>query len=145
MKHLTTAVIAATALVPVAAIAGNTNTLTVAVTGLHSTKGKLVACLWQDKKGFPSCEKSSTARRVVVPASGTAMQVTFPDVVPGTYAVTIHHDEDGNGKMRHNFIGMPMEGVGVSNNPGGMPGFTKSLVTVSAGSTISIRMRYLFD
>ncbi len=119
-------------------------TLSVTVTGLHSTQGKLVACLWNDKQGFPSCEKSSSARRLVLPVSSTTMQISFPDVTPGDYAVTIHHDEDANGRMKHNFIGMPKEGVGVSNNPGGMPGFGKSLVTVSGPGAITIRMRYLF-
>ncbi|MCB2079226.1 MAG: DUF2141 domain-containing protein [Novosphingobium sp.] len=145
MKRLATAMTAAAALIPVAALAGDAGKLGVNVTGLHSTRGKLVACLWRDNKGFPSCEKSTTARRMVVPVNATTMQIAFPEVVPGTYAVTIHHDEDGNGKMQHNFIGMPKEGVGVSNNPGGMPGFTKSLVTVTDGSAITIRMRYVFD
>ena len=118
--------------------------LNVTVTGLHSARGRLVACLWTDKETFPSCEKSKTARRLVMPVSGKTMQFSFPHVTPGRYAVTVHHDEDGDGKMKHNFIGMPKEGVGVSKNPGGMPGFTKSLIDVGADSAITIRMRYLF-
>ena len=46
--------------------------------------------------------------------------------------------------MGHNFIGMPTEGVGVSNNPGGMPHFSRSLVDLGPASAVSIRMRYLF-
>ena len=122
-----------------------TGTLRVTVTGLHSAQGQLIACLWTEKKGFPSCQKSPTARRLVLPVKATTMQLSFPGVAPGTYAVTVHHDEDGNGKMKHNFIGMPKEGVGVSNNPGGMPGYSKSLIEVAGDSAIAIRMRYLFD
>lgn len=118
--------------------------LALSVTGLHSAKGKLVACLWRDKAGFPSCNKSRTARRLVVPVSGTAMRVEFPDVAPGRYAVTVEHDENGDGKSGRNLIGMPTEGVGVSNNPGGMPGWDKSLVTLPAPAALAIRMRYLF-
>ncbi|MDD3798760.1 MAG: DUF2141 domain-containing protein [Novosphingobium sp.] len=117
--------------------------LAVTVTGLHSTRGQLVACLWRDKTGFPSCEKSSTALRQVLPVTGTSMHIAFSGLAPGQYAVTVLHDEDGNGKMKHNFIGMPAEGVGVSNNPGGMPGYAKSLIDIAPGSAISIRMRYL--
>lgn len=119
--------------------------LSVTVSGLHSTQGQLIACLWTEKKGFPSCQKSPTARRLLLPVKATTMQLSFPGVAPGTYAVTVHHDEDSNGKMKHNFIGMPKEGVGVSNNPGGMPGYSKSLIEVSGDSAIAIRMRYLFD
>lgn len=116
----------------------------ISVTGLHSAKGKLVACLWRDKAGFPSCNKSRTARRLVLPVSGQAMRVEFPDVGPGRYAVTVEHDENGDGKSGRNLIGMPTEGVGVSNNPGGMPGWDKSLVTLPAPAALTIRMRYLF-
>lgn len=116
----------------------------ISVTGLHSAKGKLVACLWRDKAGFPSCNKSRTARRLVLPVSGQAMRVEFPDVAPGRYAVTVEHDENGDGKSGRNLIGMPTEGVGVSNNPGGMPGWDKSLVTLPAAAALTIRMRYLF-
>jgi len=118
--------------------------LAVSVTGLHSAKGKLVACLWRDKAGFPSCSKSRTARRMVVPVSGQAMRIEFPDVAPGRYAVTVEHDENGDGKSGRNFIGMPTEGVGVSNNPGGMPGWDKSLIDVSGPAAITVKIRYLF-
>jgi len=118
--------------------------LAVTVTGLKSAQGKLVACLWRDKAGFPSCARSRTARRVSLPVSAATMQVSFPDLAPGRYAVTVEHDENGDGKMGRNFIGMPTEGVGASNNPGGMPGFDKSLVRIDGAGAITVRMRYLF-
>jgi uncharacterized protein (DUF2141 family) len=116
----------------------------VTVTGLHSSKGQLVACLWREKPGFPSCEKSDSTVRRVVPVSGETMHLSLPLPHSGRYAVTVIHDEDSNGKVKHNFIGMPAEGVGISNNPGGMPGFDKSLVDLSPGGSITIKMRYLF-
>ncbi len=134
----------AAAALPAAAQPAPQASLKIAVTGLHSTRGKLVACLWRGKQGFPSCEKSAGATKLVVPVSATAMELTFANVAPGSYAVTIHHDEDGDGRMKHNMIGMPAEGVGVSNNPGGMPGFAKSLFRVDGTSAIAVKMRYLF-
>lgn len=144
------AALLATPLITGAAIAGvgpqGGAPLSVAVSGLHSTKGRIIACLWRDKAGFPSCAKSRTALRVTLPVSATSMDVRFPDVAPGRYAVTIEHDENGDGKMGHNFIGMPTEGVGVSNNPGGMPGWDKSLFSTApgGGGAIAVKMRYLF-
>lgn len=128
----------------VPAEAQDSGSLVVTVTGLHSAKGQLIACLWRDKDGFPSCEKSKTAMRRTIRVSGPSMEISFPGVAPGQYAVTVLHDEDGNGRMKHNLIGMPAEGVGVSNNPGGMPGYGKSLVTVGGASAITVRIRYLF-
>ena len=150
MRRIAPCLLALAALAPPAALfaqapADAARPVSVTVTGLHSSQGQLIDCLWRDKTGFPSCEKSKTARRVVLPVTGTTMHFAFDAVPPGDYAVTVHHDEDRDGKMKHNFIGMPMEGVGVSNNPGGMPGYTKSLVSLAPGSAISIKMRYLFD
>ncbi|MCP5397019.1 MAG: DUF2141 domain-containing protein [Sphingomonadaceae bacterium] len=127
-----------------AASATPNGTVSVTVSGLKHTRGKLIACLWRDKPGFPTCQKSKGARRQTLAISGGTMRVTFPDVAPGQYAVTIQHDEDGDGKMDTNFIGMPKEGVGVSNNPGGMPGWKKSLFPVSGDTSIAVTIRYLF-
>jgi uncharacterized protein (DUF2141 family) len=118
-------------------------TLDVTVSGIRSTKGTLLTCLWKDKTGFPTCGKSKTAVKLRTAIKGGAMKVTFRNVVPGSYAVSVEHDEDGDGKLKTNFIGMPKEGVGVSNNPGGIPSFGKAQVKVGAGSAISITMRYL--
>lgn len=128
-----------------AARAGEPETVTVAITGLHSARGQVIACLWRDKAGFPGCEKSRTAIRRAVPVTGTSLRLTLPLPATGRYAVTVVHDEDGDGRMKHNFIGMPAEGVGISNNPGGMPGYDKSLVPMAPNETVNIRMRYLFE
>ena len=44
------------------------------------------------------------------------MAVTFEDLPYGTYAITILHDENGNLKVDANFLGIPKEGYGFSNN-----------------------------
>ena len=40
-------------------------------------------------------------------------------VKPGTYAVSTFHDENSNGKLDTNLLGIPTEGVGASNNAKG--------------------------
>jgi uncharacterized protein (DUF2141 family) len=45
-----------------------------------------------------------------------AVTATFSDLTPGTYAVSVLHDENGNGKMDINVFGIPTEGWAVSNN-----------------------------
>lgn len=123
--------------------AAHAATLTVDVQGLKNTQGQLIVCLWTQKDGFPTCQKSSTARRQTLPISGKDLDVTFKDVTPGDYAVTVQHDEDGNGKLKTNFIGMPKEGIGVSNNPSGIPRFGNAQVPVSSDIRITVQIRYL--
>jgi uncharacterized protein (DUF2141 family) len=43
-------------------------------------------------------------------------------IEPGTYAIAVYHDENSNGKLDSNFIGIPREGVGFSNNAKGHMG-----------------------
>ena len=38
------------------------------------------------------------------------------DLPPGVYAVNAFHDENNNGKFATNFIGLPLEGYGFSND-----------------------------
>ncbi len=123
---------------------GNTaGSLSVTVTGIKNTRGQLIACLWKEKSGFPTCAKNKGAVKRKFVISGGTMTVSFPNVAPGTYGVTVEHDEDGDGKLKTNFIGMPKEGVGVSNNPGGIPSWGKAQVRVNGNGAISVKMRYL--
>jgi uncharacterized protein (DUF2141 family) len=131
------------AALPLLIAAGGPGTLDVTVTGLKHTRGSLLTCIYRDKVGFPTCQKSTTAIKQKSAITSGAMRVRFTGLPPGDYAVSVHHDEDGDGKLKTNFIGMPKEGVGVSNNPGGMPSYGKSTVKIGPGSAISITMRYL--
>lgn len=51
------------------------------------------------------------------PPSGGQATFVFKDLKPGAYAVLITHDENGNGQLDTNAMGMPLEGYGFSNNP----------------------------
>ena len=113
------------------------------VTGIRSTKGALSVCVMADKSGFPACEKAGTGIKQRVAITGGSMRVRFTGLATGDYAITAFHDEDGDGKLKTNFIGIPREGVGVSGKPGGIPSFAKALVKISPGSAASITMRYL--
>lgn len=78
---------------------------------------------------------SPVAGRRAVPADGR-VEVVFEDVEPGDYAIRLYHDENGDGDFNMNFMGIPTEGYGFSNNP--FPRFRgahfeESVFTVEAG------------
>jgi uncharacterized protein (DUF2141 family) len=118
-------------------------TVTLNVTDLRSTEGQLVVCLFATRDRFPTCRAGDGVPRHVFPVTARTMRVAVPLPRTGSYAVTVIHDEDTNGRLRQNFIGMPVEGVGVSNNPGGIPRFAGSVVDLRAGASVGVRMRYL--
>jgi len=45
-----------------------------------------------------------------------AVQVSIAGVPPGVYAAQAFHDENGNGRLDRNFLGLPLEGMGFSND-----------------------------
>lgn len=119
--------------------------LTATVTGLRSGEGQVRVALYDAPKGFPGKTKRAVARRTCRPEGG-GCTVTFAGIAPGTYAVSAYHDEDGDGEMKTNFIGIPREGVGVSNNAKGRmgpPKFEDAAVHVPAeGLTLEISLTY---
>jgi len=95
-----------------------TGTLTVHVNGARNTKGKIGVSLFQSPQGFPEdTSKAIRQESVEIDPSTMSTQVVFKNLPQGTYAVSVLHDENGNGKMDKNFVGMPKEGYGASNNP----------------------------
>jgi uncharacterized protein (DUF2141 family) len=53
-------------------------------------------------------------KTVRVPASQS--RAVIEGVAPGTYSISLHHDVDGNGELKTNFLGIPREPIGASNN-----------------------------
>ncbi len=99
------------ALCIVAATPG-TAPITVAVSGITAAKGKVHVDICLEKQ-FPDggCSWSATAPAV----AGTTL-VTVPGIPAGHYAAIAYYDANGNGKADRNFIGMPTELVGFSND-----------------------------
>jgi uncharacterized protein (DUF2141 family) len=80
-----------------------------------------------------------------VPVNNQPITITFKNVKHGTYSVNIFHDENSNKDIDKNFIGIPTEGYGFSNNPNflGPPGFEKTKFSFSQSiQKISIKMYY---
>jgi uncharacterized protein (DUF2141 family) len=96
----------------------DTVTLTVRISGARNTKGKIGVTLFQNAEGFPDdASKAIRQQSVEIDPSTLSAQVTFKDLPQGAYAVSVLHDENSNGKMDKNLVGIPKEGYGASNNP----------------------------
>ncbi len=109
---LVAAALAAPARAQDAAKAGG---IKVEVTGIRNDKGQLGCSLWSGPQGFPR-DSSHKLRRVFEPIHGNRGECVFGGVPAGDYAVSVFHDENGNGKFDSNFMGYPLEGYGFSNN-----------------------------
>ncbi len=95
--------------------AQTTASLTIRVTGLRSDQGQVMLSLHNQDKGFPGGKPA--VRQQVLPIRQGVATVTLGDLPPGRYAVAVIHDENGNGKMDTNWMGLPKEGWGASRDP----------------------------
>ncbi len=117
--------------------------LAVTVQGLRSDRGILRLALFDQVKEFPRGEE---VRDQDVAAKAGDLVVVFKDIGPGAYALAIHHDENTNKTMDTNFIGLPKEGYGFSNNARvifGPPTFEAAAFKIGNKRTsISLRVVY---
>jgi uncharacterized protein (DUF2141 family) len=138
--HRSTMALACLATLPAAAVP-----LQVTVENIRSGQGQVAVCVFAGPRRFPDCAAGQRIATALQPARPGPMRFDF-DLPPTTMAVAVVHDENANGTLDTNFIGIPREGVGVSNNPAprrGPPTYAESAFTLSeAGGAIAIRMLY---
>lgn len=89
-------------------------TLTAEVATFRNQRGALGCRLYATGAGFP--EKGPFVAEQRVDVRGRTASCVFRDLPAGRYAVSVMHDENGNRKLDTNFLGVPTEGYGVSNN-----------------------------
>ena len=89
-------------------------------------------------------EKGKWIYRMEAPAKAGSMSFCMPLPRPGTYAIAVRHDINGNGSTD-----IFTDGGAMSNNPSinifnlGKPSYKKTAFEVGSGvESISIRMRY---
>ncbi len=77
--------------------------------------------------------------------AGEAVAV-FKDIAPGRYAISVMHDANDNKELDSNFMGIPKEGFGFSNDAMGMfgpPDFKKASFEVSGEKKLVINLKYM--
>lgn len=88
---------------------------------LHSNDGK-VACALFTPEHAASFPGTAALKELTVPIAGLKATCRFTDLQKGLYAIAIYHDENDNGKLDTNFLGIPIEGSGASNGAQGWLG-----------------------
>ncbi|MEM6995575.1 MAG: DUF2141 domain-containing protein [Myxococcota bacterium] len=117
----------------------------VKVEKLKNVDGQLLVMVFDSAAGFPT--KPDNAMRVLeMKIKSTNPTVRVPDLPPGTYAVVVVHDENGNGELDKSIIGMPKEGVGASQRAKprmGPPKFRDAKFFVDGDVKTAVELRYL--
>ena len=130
-------VLAASAVAP-----AHATDLVVNVTGVRAHKGMLKLAVYDSAASWDGDGKAVAADERTPDADEVTFR--FANIPAGKVAVIAMHDENGNGKLDSNFMGMPTEGYGFSNNPKVMRKAHFNEAAVAVGETpvtITLKLR----
>lgn len=120
----------------------NEGTITLIVRGMKNNHGVVRAALFHSSNIFPS---DKPFRGIEIAIKERQASVEIPHVPAGEYALAVFHDENNDGKLNQNFLGIPTEAYGFSNNARalfGPPAFEEAKFTVTNSSiTITIEVK----
>ena len=122
-------------------------TLTVHVAGARNAKGQIRAALFQSAQGFPNdASQAIQTQAADIDPQALSAQIVFKGLHEGVYAVSVFHDENMNQKLDKNFMGIPKEGYGASNNPKkkmGPPSFEETKFQLN-GTDQSLEIKLIY-
>jgi uncharacterized protein (DUF2141 family) len=127
-----TALCATFACLPLIAAAA---TVEVHVTNVATGKGKVSVAVCDQAHFLKQCVYSAS-----VPASGAETVVKVTGVPAGTWAVLAYQDENENGELDRNLIGIPSENYGFSRDARskfGPPSFEDAAIAVKDEPTVT--------
>ncbi|MEQ9606274.1 MAG: DUF2141 domain-containing protein [Kiloniellaceae bacterium] len=117
----------------------------VTVQNVRSSKGLITAVLYNDNPDT-FLKRGARLDRIRVDAHKGETLLCLQAPASGRYTVAIYHDENGNEEFDRNFLGIPTEGYGFSQNPGfrfGKPDIEETLFTIN-GEKTDLRISVLY-
>jgi uncharacterized protein (DUF2141 family) len=117
------------------------NKLEVTVRNIKEAKGTIRVGLFTSEKDF----LKKAAEGKVVKANAKEITVVFENLKSGDYAVSVIHDENENGELDSNMVGIPKEGFAFGNNAMGAfgpPSFDKAKVSLTKNEKQVVELKY---
>ena len=114
--------------------------LTIHFIGMESDKGAVFTALYNTENDF----LKTSYKGDIITITNKKTTVVFNNIPKGIYAVSAFHDENDNKKMDTNFLGIPKEPIGVSNDATGFmgpPKYNDAKFTLSQNTIITIRIK----
>ena len=120
------------------------HSLTVEVSNIEKSRGQILIGLYNQAEGFTQID-TVYKKALLTTLDDTTLSYTFTDIPDGEYAISIFHDENSNNELDTNFLGIPKEGYGFTNNvrPTFRPAtFDEAKFILSSDLNLSIVMGY---
>lgn len=119
------------------------NRIIIKIENLKSQKGVLIIALFDCEENY----MRKDFKNLVIKPTSIPDGVIFDNIPQGQYAVSVIHDENENGELDKNWVGIPKESFGFSKKSLGMfgpPSFQEtSFVLGEKGVSVSVKMKTL--
>ena len=125
---------------PLAALA-EPGDVRVRIVGIEQASGTVNVALFASEVAYETDDRIGAQ---MVAARVTGVEVVFAKLPPGSYALSIFHDVNGNQELDTNLVGMPTEPYGFSQNARGSfgpPSFSDMAFEIGTeGSAMEVRL-----
>jgi uncharacterized protein (DUF2141 family) len=117
-------------------------TFTIAIEGMLSDQGTCRVALYDKEEGFNDITKAALKQDLEIREGKS--EWTIPGNPTRPFAVAVFHDENNNGTLDRNGVGIPTERYGFSNdarNTFGPPSFKEAAINISASAPRVLRIQ----
>lgn len=122
-----------------------TANLTIIIKGIQNPVGTMNFAVYDDAENYDKSKNYFLGESVKVDSKD--FEYVFEDVPYGNYAISLFHDEDENKELNTNWVGMPKELFGFSNDAKakmGPPDFEDACFEIKEDLEIIINLVDLF-
>jgi uncharacterized protein (DUF2141 family) len=123
-----------------------TTRLKLTIENVQHAQGHIIIALFTCQSSYDKAEAPIISHLLPAKPEEGKMQYTFENLVAGVYAIKLFHDINDNQKLDANWLGIPREPFGFSNNPRirfGPPSFEAAqfevIVNATTSAVISLR------
>ena len=124
--------------------AGFSQDINITIKNIKTIQGAIIIDIYENKSNF--LKRNLKSQTIAV--DDMEMRISFKDVKSGEYAIGVIHDINDNGKLDTNFIGIPKEPIGTSNNPKprmGPPKWDDAKFVLSPGEKKIMEIKLQYD
>lgn len=85
------------------------------IQNISNNTGVIACAIFESQEGFPGKFLKFASKVMITQITGKDASFVFSDIMPGKYAIAVIHDENYNGELDTNWLGIPKEGYGFSS------------------------------
>ncbi len=120
--------------------------INVKIQNISNNTGVVACAIFESEEGFPNKFTKFASKIMLTQIGGKDASFEFSDIKAGTYAIVVIHDENHNGELDTNFLGIPTEGYGFSSGAEvtlSAPSFSDAVFSYDGGHLqMSISLNY---